>query len=193
MHWKTSIRENEEMREQLSDVRIAIMGTKEPKAELANPQITWFGDASKIDAEDFDFAIDMDLEEAISVTFEGSKSVIHASPENKASLLQSIIDILTSEQYMDLDPADVMDMWGTDCNFKSISAKNDDAESYATEWLHNKEINSALLIYFQGGFLQGSVNETIEKIESMLKPDVELACAFSYNKEDTAKISLWYR
>ena len=192
MHWKTSTRENEAMREQLSDVRIAIIGTKEPKAELASPQITWFGDASRLDAEDFDFAIDTGLEDAISVTFDGSKSVIHVYPEDKVSLLQSMIDILTSEQYMDLDPADVMDMWGADCNFESISAKLDDAEGYATKWLHDKEISSALLIYFQGGFSQGSVNEIIEKIGSMLIPSVELACAFSYNEEDTAKISLWY-
>ena len=181
------------MREQLSNVRIAIMGTKEPKVELANSQITWLGNASKLDEEDFDFAIDMGLEDAISVTFEGRKSVIHVYPEDKVSLLQSMIDILTSEQYMDLDPADVMDMWGADCNFESISAKLDDAEGYATKWLHNKEINSALLIYFQGEFSQDSVNETIEKIESMLTPGVELACAFSYNEEGTARISLWYR
>ena len=193
MHWKVNVRENEVMREQLSNVRIAIMGTKEPKAELANPQITWFGDASKIDIEDFDFAIDMGLEDAISVTFEGSKSVIHAYSEDKASLLQSIIDILTSEQYMDLDHADVMDMLGTDCNFESISAKLDDAEDYATEWLHDKGISSTLLIYFQGEFSQGSVTEIVEKIESMLTPGVELACAFSYIEEDNAKISLWYR
>ena len=181
------------MREQLSDVRIAIMGTKEPKAELVNPQITWLGDASKLNTGNFDFAIDIDLEDAISVTFEGRKSVIHTAPEDKASLLQSVIDILTSEQYMDLDQADIMSMWGTDCNFESISAKLDDAESYATEWLHDKEISSTLLIYFQGGFSQGSVNEIIEKIGSMLIPSVELACAFSYIEEETAKISLWYR
>ena len=69
----------------------------------------------------------------------------------------------------------------------------DDSESYATEWLHDKEISSALLIYFQGEFSQGSVNGIIEKIESMLIPSVELAWAFSYNEEDTARISLWYR
>ena len=68
------------MREQLSNARIAIMGTKEPKAELASPQVTWLGDASRLDAEDFDFAIDMGLEDAISVTFEDSRNVIHASP-----------------------------------------------------------------------------------------------------------------
>ena len=181
------------MREQLSNARIAIMGTKEPKAELASPQVTWLGNASKLDAEDFDFAIDMGLEDAISVTFDGSKSVIHVSPEDKASLLQSILDILTSEQYVDLDPADVMDMWGTDCNFESISVKLDDAEGYATEWLHDKEISSTLLIYFQGGFSHDSVNKIIEKIGSMLIPSVELACAFSYIEEETAKISLWYR
>ena len=181
------------MREQLSNVGIAIMGIKEPGAELASPQITWFGDASGLDAEDFDFAIDTGLEDAISVTFEDSRNVIHVSPEDKVSLLQSMIDILTSEQYMDLDPADVMDMWGADCNFESISAKLDDAEGYATKWLHDKEISSALLIYFQGGFSQGSVNEIVEKIENMLTPGVELACAFSYNEEGTARISLWYR
>ena len=181
------------MREQLSDVRIAIMGTKEPGAELASPQVTWLGDASKIDTEDFDSAIDTGLEDAISVTFDGSKSVIHVYPEDKVSLLQSIIDVLTSEQYMDIDHADVMDMWGTGCNFESISAKLDDAKDYATEWLHDKEISSALFAYFQGEFSQGSINEIIEKIESMLIPSVELACAFSYIEEETAKISLWYR
>ena len=193
MHWKVNVRENEVMREQLSNVRIAIMGTKEPKAELVNSQIAWLGNASELDAEDFNFAIDTGLEDAISVTFEDGRSVIHAYPEDKVSLLQSVIDILTSEQYMDIDPADVMDMWGTDCNFESIRAKLDDAESYATKWLHDKEISSALLIYFQGEFSQGSVNEIIEKIKSLLKPSVELACAFSYKEESTAKISLWYR
>ena len=193
MRLKTSQRENEVMREQLSNVRIAIMGTKEPKAELVNSQIAWLGNASELDAGGFDFSIDMGLEDAISVTFEGSKSVLHAYSEDRTSLLESIIDILASEQYMDLDHADVMDMWGTDCNFESISAKLDDAESYATEWLHDKEIGSALLIYFQGEFAIGSLNEIIEKIESMLIPSVELACAFSYNEEDTAKISHWYR
>ena len=43
--------------------------------------------------------------------------------EGKVSSLKSAMDILTSEQYMDLDHAEVMDMWGTDCQFECISAR----------------------------------------------------------------------
>ncbi len=183
------------MREQLRDIKIAIIGAEKSKAELDSPQITWNEDASKLDAGGFDFAIYMGLEDALSITFEEEKSIIHTSHEGRASLLQSVIDILTSEQYMDLDHADVMDTWGDECKFESINAEPNDAQSRAAEWLRDKngEIRDALLIYFQGEFSQSLVIEITEKIASMLMPGAELACAFSYNEENNAKMSLWYR